>query len=423
MRPRPARPSPVSRRSVPFPLVATQVRLAAAPRAAVGGHDDDQRPGSARAAVRPGPTPAGDHPVRADRVEGPDGRRDPVLLRPPDDRRDRRLRVRPRVEILARGIEDELSALAATTRPHRRPRRVGWWADVTEPAGTAQPGGRRGPTPEPRWWADTGGPVHYVDHGGPADGPLLVLVHGLGGSLLNWAAVGPSSPAPAGCSRWTSPVSAAPAAARGRARCMRTSSCCTASSPRSPACLPCWWATPWADSSRCCRPPSTRRRWPQRPSSTRRCRSVRARGRTRWSRRCSLRTQCPRWGAPCWAASAALRSPEATALALLRLCCVDASRVRPRGRRAARRAGPGAARPAGHRRRAAGGGALAVVGAGPPASLRRADAGDPGAGAPSARREGSARPARGRAGRGGAEPGLAVRGRPGRRPRPAARGS
>jgi pimeloyl-ACP methyl ester carboxylesterase len=40
-------------------------------------------------------------------------------------------------------------------------------------------------------WADLGVPVHYVDHGGPADGPLLVMVHGLGGSLVNWAALAP----------------------------------------------------------------------------------------------------------------------------------------------------------------------------------------------------------------------------------------
>ena len=40
-------------------------------------------------------------------------------------------------------------------------------------------------------WADLGVPVHYVDHGGPADGPLLVMVHGLGGSLVNWAALVP----------------------------------------------------------------------------------------------------------------------------------------------------------------------------------------------------------------------------------------
>src|SRR3954465_1428452 len=31
-----------------------------------------------------------------------------------------------------------------------------------------------------------GGPVRYVDFGGPASGPALVLVHGLGGSHLNW---------------------------------------------------------------------------------------------------------------------------------------------------------------------------------------------------------------------------------------------
>ncbi len=37
---------------------------------------------------------------------------------------------------------------------------------------------------------DLGGPVHYADWGG--DGPPLVLVHGLGGSLTNWMAVGPS---------------------------------------------------------------------------------------------------------------------------------------------------------------------------------------------------------------------------------------
>ena len=44
----------------------------------------------------------------------------------------------------------------------------------------------------PSQWADLAGRrVHFVDHGGPADGPLLVLVHGLGGSLLNWAALAP----------------------------------------------------------------------------------------------------------------------------------------------------------------------------------------------------------------------------------------
>jgi len=33
---------------------------------------------------------------------------------------------------------------------------------------------------------DLGGHVHYVDFGGPADRPVMVLVHGLGGSHLNW---------------------------------------------------------------------------------------------------------------------------------------------------------------------------------------------------------------------------------------------
>lgn len=46
-------------------------------------------------------------------------------------------------------------------------------------------------TPEARW-ADLDGPVHYVDYGGPDDGPVLLLVHGLGGSLLNWAAIAPT---------------------------------------------------------------------------------------------------------------------------------------------------------------------------------------------------------------------------------------
>ena len=36
--------------------------------------------------------------------------------------------------------------------------------------------------------ADLDGPVHYIDFGG--DGPPLVMVHGLGGSALNWMAIG-----------------------------------------------------------------------------------------------------------------------------------------------------------------------------------------------------------------------------------------
>jgi pimeloyl-ACP methyl ester carboxylesterase len=48
------------------------------------------------------------------------------------------------------------------------------------------------PEMPPSRWLDLDGPVHYVDYGGPPDGPLLVCVHGLGGSLVNWAAVAPS---------------------------------------------------------------------------------------------------------------------------------------------------------------------------------------------------------------------------------------
>jgi pimeloyl-ACP methyl ester carboxylesterase len=38
---------------------------------------------------------------------------------------------------------------------------------------------------------DLGGPVHYVDFGGPEDAPTVVLVHGLGGSHLNWDLLAP----------------------------------------------------------------------------------------------------------------------------------------------------------------------------------------------------------------------------------------
>jgi pimeloyl-ACP methyl ester carboxylesterase len=40
-------------------------------------------------------------------------------------------------------------------------------------------------------YVDLNGPVHYLDFGGPADAPLLVCVHGLGGSHVNWVAIGP----------------------------------------------------------------------------------------------------------------------------------------------------------------------------------------------------------------------------------------
>ena len=40
-------------------------------------------------------------------------------------------------------------------------------------------------------WVDLDGPVHYLDFGGPADGPVVVCVHGLAGSAVNWSALAP----------------------------------------------------------------------------------------------------------------------------------------------------------------------------------------------------------------------------------------
>lgn len=40
-------------------------------------------------------------------------------------------------------------------------------------------------------WTDVDGQVHYLDFGGPAGAPLIVAVHGLGGSAVNWSAIAP----------------------------------------------------------------------------------------------------------------------------------------------------------------------------------------------------------------------------------------
>ena len=40
-------------------------------------------------------------------------------------------------------------------------------------------------------WIDIDGPVHYAEWDGPAGGPTFVLVHGLGGSHVNWFSVAP----------------------------------------------------------------------------------------------------------------------------------------------------------------------------------------------------------------------------------------
>jgi pimeloyl-ACP methyl ester carboxylesterase len=52
-------------------------------------------------------------------------------------------------------------------------------------------GGLGGPHAGVSRWADLGGPVRYLDFGGPADGPVIVCVHGLGGSAVNWTAIAP----------------------------------------------------------------------------------------------------------------------------------------------------------------------------------------------------------------------------------------
>jgi pimeloyl-ACP methyl ester carboxylesterase len=58
------------------------------------------------------------------------------------------------------------------------------------PAGRRDPGQPGGPHPFSAW-ADLGGPVHYLDYGGPARAPVIVCVHGLGGSAVNWSALAP----------------------------------------------------------------------------------------------------------------------------------------------------------------------------------------------------------------------------------------
>jgi pimeloyl-ACP methyl ester carboxylesterase len=40
-------------------------------------------------------------------------------------------------------------------------------------------------------WVDIDGPTHYRDYGGPPDGSLVVCIHGLGGSAINWDLIAP----------------------------------------------------------------------------------------------------------------------------------------------------------------------------------------------------------------------------------------
>ncbi|MET0740148.1 MAG: alpha/beta hydrolase [Candidatus Nanopelagicales bacterium] len=58
--------------------------------------------------------------------------------------------------------------------------------------GEARTRGRRKGSSARSQWVDLDGPVHFIDFGGPPNGPQLVCVHGLGGSVVNWTAVAPA---------------------------------------------------------------------------------------------------------------------------------------------------------------------------------------------------------------------------------------
>src|SRR5690348_2105674 len=60
---------------------------------------------------------------------------------------------------------------------------AGQTTERTDGLGETPPGDSR--------WTDLNGPVRYLDFGGPAGGPVIVCVHGLGGSAVNWTAVAP----------------------------------------------------------------------------------------------------------------------------------------------------------------------------------------------------------------------------------------
>ncbi len=74
--------------------------------------------------------------------------------------------------------------------------RDGYRNDVAsqETAATPSPDGRTASTglDDRSRWIDLGGPVHYLDFGGPANAPTIVCVHGLGGSAVNWSAIAPA---------------------------------------------------------------------------------------------------------------------------------------------------------------------------------------------------------------------------------------
>jgi len=62
---------------------------------------------------------------------------------------------------------------------------------MTAGTDTQSAGGLGAPSTVTSRWTDLNGPVRYLDFGGPADGPVIVCVHGLGGSAVNWTAIAP----------------------------------------------------------------------------------------------------------------------------------------------------------------------------------------------------------------------------------------
>ncbi len=72
------------------------------------------------------------------------------------------------------------------------------WTGATAAQTVGMPA-RRPPEPAPpvlglgerSRWIDLDGPVHYLDFGGPADGPTVVCVHGLAGFAVNWSTIAP----------------------------------------------------------------------------------------------------------------------------------------------------------------------------------------------------------------------------------------
>jgi pimeloyl-ACP methyl ester carboxylesterase len=62
---------------------------------------------------------------------------------------------------------------------------------VTAGPGTPSPQAPGAPPGGIPRWTDIGGPVHYLDFGGAAGGPVIICVHGLGGAAVNWMAVAP----------------------------------------------------------------------------------------------------------------------------------------------------------------------------------------------------------------------------------------